>query len=155
MSLLVSEAPENVEAGIITKALLDAVGFTVNIENAPISQVTARQFTGDYEIVIGGLAPSDADLASTYASTFMPGGATNLTGIDDPELTEAAAEFKAAADLDSQKAALNRLQEVFNRVQPFTVVADAEQYVIVDETVKGVAPTLASVVLLDGAYVSE
>ena len=155
VSLLVSEAPENVEAGIITKALLDAVGFTVNIENAPISQVTARQFTGDYEIVIGGLAPSDADPASTYASAFMPGGATNLTGINDPELTEAAAEFKAAADLDSQKAALDRLQEVFNRVQPFAVVADAEQYVIVDETVKGVAPTFASVVLFDGAYVSE
>ena len=155
VTLLVSDGPENVEAGVLTKAMLDAVGFDVSIENAPVSQVTARQFTGDYEIVIGGLAPSDADLASTFASGMMPGGATNLTGIDDPELTEALLDFKAAADVDAQKEALNRLQEVHNRVMPFTVLANAEQYVIVDESVKGVEPTLASVVLFDNAYVEE
>ena len=155
VSLLASEAPENVEAGVLTKALLDAVGFDVTIETAPISQVTARQFTGDFEIVISGLAPSDADLASTFASGMMPGGATNLTGIDDPELTEALVEFKAAADVDSQKAALSRLQEVHNRVMPFTVIANAEQYVMIDESVKGVVPTLSSVILLDGAYLEN
>ena len=155
VELLVSDGPENVEAGVLTKALLDSVGFDVTIVNAPVSQVTARQFTGDYEIVIGGLAPSDADLASTFASAMMPGGATNLTGIDDPELTEALLEFKSAADVDSQKEALNRVQEVHNRVMPFTVIANAQQYVMVDESVKGVQPTLASVVLFDGAYLED
>ena len=155
LELLISDAPENVEAGVVAKALLDAAGFDVTIVNAPISQVTARQFTGDYEIVIGGLAPSDADLASTFAAAMTPGGATNLTGIDDPELTEALTEFKAASDLDSQTEALNRVQEVYNRVQPFAVMANAEQYVIVDESVKGVVPTLSSVMLFDGAYIEE
>ena len=155
LELLISDAPENVEAGVVAKALLDASGFNVTIVNAPISQVTARQFTGDYEIVIGGLAPSDADLASTFAAAMTPGGATNLTGIDDPELTKVLTEFKAASDLDSQKEALNRVQEVYNRVQPFAVMANAEQYVIVDESVKGVVPTLSSVMLFDGAYIEE
>ena len=155
LELLISDGPENVEAGVVAKAMLDAAGFDVSIVNAPVSQVTARQFTGDYEIVIGGLAPSDADLASTLASAMSPGGATNLTGIDDPELTAALTEFKAAADIDSQKAALNRVQEIYNRVQPFAVMANAEQYVIVDESVKGVVPTLSSVVLFDNAYVEE
>ena len=155
LELLISDAPENVEAGVVAKAMLDAAGFNVTIVNAPISQVTARQFTGDYEIVIGGLAPSDADLASTFASAMTPGGATNLTGIDDPELTAALTEFKAAADIDSQKAALNRVQEIYNRVQPFAVMANAEQYVIVDESVKGVVPTLSSVMLFDNAFIQE
>lgn len=96
----------------MVKALLDAVGFDVTIENTPISQVAARQFTGDYELVLGGLAVSDADPASTFASGMTPGGATNLTGIDDPELTAATTELKAAADIDSQKEAIARFQEV-------------------------------------------
>src|SRR5699024_10649847 len=50
ITILISDGPENVEAGVVTKALLDAAGFNVTIENAPVSQVTARQFTGDYEV---------------------------------------------------------------------------------------------------------
>ena len=155
LELLISDGPENVEAGVVAKAMLDAAGFNVSIANAPVSQVTARQFTGDYEIVLGGLAPSDADLASTLASAMTPGGATNLTGINDPELSAALADFKAAAGLDAQKKALTEVQEVYNKVMPFTVLANAEQYVVVDESVKGVVPTLSSVVLFDNAYIEE
>ena len=155
LELLISDGPENVEAGVVAKAMLDAAGFDVSIVNAPVSQVTARQFTGDYEIVIGGLAPSDADLASTFASAMTPGGATNLTGIDDPELTAALTEFKAAADIDAQKAALDKVQKIYNKVQPFAVMANAEQYVIVDESVKGLVPTLSPVVLFDNAFIEE
>ncbi|MCT1864551.1 peptide ABC transporter substrate-binding protein [Dietzia sp. HMSC21D01] len=155
LRMLISDGPENIEAGVVAKALLDAAGFNVVIDNAPVSQVTARQFTGDYEIVIGGLATSDADPAAAFASGMLPGGATNLTGIDDPELTAAVNELKAAGDLDAQKAALTRLQEVFNEVQPFTVMANAEQYVAVADTVGGLTPTLSSTVLYDGAFVKE
>ncbi|AWH92841.1 ABC transporter substrate-binding protein [Dietzia lutea] len=155
LRMLISDGPENVEAGVIAKAMLDAAGFNVVIDNAPVSQVTARQFTGDYEIVIGGLATTDADPAAAFASGMLPGGATNLSGIDDPELTAAVTELKAAGDLDAQKAALTRLQEVFNEVQPFTVIANAEQYVAVADTVGGVTPTLSSTVLYDGAFVRE
>ncbi|MEB8327250.1 ABC transporter substrate-binding protein [Dietzia kunjamensis] len=155
LEMLISDGPENIEAGVVAKALLDAAGFNVVITNAPVSQVTARQFTGDYEIVIGGLATSDADPASTFASAFTPTGATNLSGIDNPELTAAVNELKAAADLDAQKEAATRLQEVFNEVQPFTVMANAEQYVAVADTVGGLTPTLSSTVLYDGAFVKE
>jgi peptide/nickel transport system substrate-binding protein len=155
LRMLISDGPENIEAGVVAKALLDAAGFDVVIENAPVSQVTARQFTGDYEIVIGGLATTDADPAAAFASGMLPNGATNLTGIDDPELTAAVNELKAADGVDAQKEALTRLQEVFNEVQPFTVMANAEQYVTVSDTVGGLTPTLSSTVLYDGAYVQE
>ncbi|MGX1598052.1 ABC transporter substrate-binding protein [Dietzia maris] len=155
LTLLVADAPEQTEAGVILKAMLDAAGFSVQMENAPVSQVIARQFTGDYEIVIGGLATSDADPASAFGSGLTPNGATNLTGINDPRLTAAIAEIKAARSLEDQKAAYNTLQEVHNTVIPFTVIANAEEYVIVDEAVKGVKPTLSSTMLFDGAYVEE
>lgn len=102
----------------------------------------ARQFTKDFEAVIGGLAVSDADPASAFYSAFVPGGSTNLSGIDDPELTKAVTEFKAASDLDSQKAALNHLQEVYNKAVPFAVLANSEEYVVVDDSVAGISPTL-------------
>ncbi|MDV8001397.1 ABC transporter substrate-binding protein [Rhodococcus sp. IEGM 1408] len=155
LRMLISDGPENIEAGVVAKALLDAAGFNVVIENAPVSQVTARQFTGDYEIVIGGLATTDADPAAAFASGMLPNGATNLSGINNPELTAAVNDLKAAADLDAQKAALTALQEVFNELQPFTVMANAEQYVAVSDTVGGLTPTLSSTVLYDGAFLKK
>ena len=155
LRMLISDGPENIEAGVVAKALLDAAGFNVVIENAPVSQVTARQFTGDYEIVIGGLATTDADPAAAFASGMLPNGATNLSGINDPALTAAVNDLKAAADVDAQKAALTDLQEVFNEAQPFTVMANAEQYVAVSDTVGGLTPTLSSTVLYDGAFVQK
>ena len=40
-------------------------------------------------------------------------------------------------------------------MQPFTVMANAEQYVAVADTVGGLTPTLSSTVLYDGAFVKE
>ncbi|MGX1598210.1 ABC transporter substrate-binding protein [Dietzia maris] len=155
LTLLIGDSPEVIESGVVVKAMLDSVGFDVTIQNAPIAQVTARQFTGDYEIVMGGLATSDADPVAAFASGMTPGGATNLTGVDDPELTEAITALKAADDLETQQAAFTDLQEVYNRVMPFTVIANAEMFVAIAESVKGVEPTLSSTMLFDGAYLEE
>ena len=155
LSLLISDGPENIEGGVVVKALLDAAGFNVTIENAPISQAQARQFTGDYEIAHGGMAPSDADPAAAYYSALTPGGAINLTGINNPELIKAVTELKAATDVDAQKTAFTRLQEVHNQVMPFTVTGNAEEYVLIDESVKGVVPSLSSTMLFDGAFLEK
>ena len=155
LTLLVADSPENMDTGVALKALLDAAGFNVTIESAPVSQVVARQFTSDFEAVVGGLSPSEADPASTFASSVTPGGSLNLTGIDDPELIEAAAAFKAAPDLQAQKEAMTHLQEVYNRVVPFVVIANAQEYVVVADSVKGVSPTLFSTMMYDGAFVEQ
>lgn len=155
LALLIGDSPEVIESGVVVKAMLDAAGFDVTIQNAPIAQVTARQFTGDYEIVMGGLATSDADPVAAFASGMTPGGATNLTGVDDPELTEAITKLKAASDLEAQQQAFADLQEVHNRVMPFTVVANAEMFVAIADSVKGVEPTMSSTMLFDGAYLEK
>ena len=155
LTLLISDNPELVENGVVVKAMLDAVGFNVKIENVPVAQVAARQFTGDYELVLGGLAPSEADPASTMASALTPGGATNLTGVDDPRLTKAITELKAADDLDAQKEALANLQKIHNEIMPFTVFNSSDEFITVDESVKGVVPTVASTMLFDGAFVEK
>lgn len=155
LTLLVADSPENMESGVAVKALLDAAGFNVTIQSQPVAQVVARQFTGDYEAVIGGLSPSDADPASTFASAMTPGGSLNIPGVDDPELTKAVTAFKAAGDLEAQKAAATDLQEVYNRVVPFAVMANAQEYVVVDDSVKGVSPSLYSTMFFDGAFVQE
>lgn len=155
LTALIADGPENVEAGVVLKAVLDAAGFNVTIENAPVSQVTARQFTGDYELVIGGLSVSDADPASAFGSGLTPGGATNLTGVDDPRLTQAITDLKAADDMAAQKEAYLALQEIHNEVLPFTVIANAEEYVTVADTVGGLNTTVASVVLFDDAFVEN
>lgn len=155
LTLLVADGPENMETGVVVKALLDAAGFSVTIETAPVSQVTGRQFTGDYEIVSGGLATSEAGPSSEFAGNLLPDGMSNITGIDDPRFVEAIAGIRAAQTLDEQKAAYARLQEVHNELLPFTVIADAEEFVAVADSVKGVVPTMSSTMLLDGAYIEE
>ena len=155
LTLLVLDVPENREAGIAIKAMLDAVGFDVTIEVAPSSAASARQFTGDYEVAIGGLATSDADPASTLASSLMPGGALNVSGVDDPAFADAISALKAAPDVESQKQAYTELQEVHNEVAPYAVFGNGVEMVTIDESVKGVSPTISSTMLFDGAFVEE
>ena len=155
VTLLVNTSPENVETGVMIKAMLDAVGFNVTLENVPQSQQAARLFSHDYEMTIGGLNPSDADPSASLTAYVTPGGPTNNSGVDNPELTEAGRNLKTAATLDEQIAALNRFQEIHNQVMPFTIFANAEEFVVVDESVKGVAPTSSGVMLFDGAYTTE
>ncbi|WP_010540971.1 ABC transporter substrate-binding protein [Dietzia alimentaria] len=155
ITLLANTSPENVETGVITKALLDAVGFNVTLENVPSSQQAARLFTGDFEIIVGGMNPSDGDASASFLANMVPDGSTNVSGVDNPELAAAARELKSAPTLEEQRAANTRVQEVFNRVVPFAVFANAEQYVVVDESVKGVTPTVASTMLFDDAYLEQ
>lgn len=153
LTLVANTSPENVQTGVVVKALLDAVGFDVTLENVPASQQSAKLFSGDFEIIIGGMNPSDADASASFLANLVPGGSTNISGVDDPELAEAARALKSVETPDEQKAAFHRLQEEYNRVMPFAVFANAEEYVVVDETVKGVKPTVASTMLFDGAYI--
>lgn len=155
LTLLVSDVPENREAGIVIKAMLDAVGFDVTVEVAPASTASARQFTGDYEMAIGGLATSDADPASTLASSLMPGGALNVSGVDNPAFADAISALKAAPDVESQKQAYTELQDVHNAVAPYAVYGNGVELVTIDESVKGISPTISSTMLFDGAFIEE
>ncbi|WP_295647623.1 hypothetical protein [uncultured Dietzia sp.] len=75
--------------------------------------------------------------------------------MDDPRLTAAITELKAASDLESQKAAFAALQEVHNEVLPFTVIANGDEYAIVDDSVHGLKATMLNVVMFDDAYVED
>lgn len=153
LSLLTGDSPENQESGIVIQALLDAVGFTVETESVPISQTIARQFQGDYELTVSGLATSDADPSTVFSDGMIPDGPTNNTGIDDPELAEAVNTVRTATDNDDQVNAYNELQEVFNRASPFAVLAHAEEFVAVSDSVSGVMPSAYQTMLYDQAFV--
>ena len=155
VTLVIGDGPENVESGVVIKALLDAVGFDVTIETTAVSQVTARQFTGDYEMMIGGSVVTEADPAHSLWSAVVPGGAMNFTGTDDERLARAVAGLKATQEVDELTERLAEFQELHNEVVPYTVLANAEEYVVVADSVHGLAPTLHNVVLFDDAYIEE
>lgn len=155
VTITIGDGPENVETGVVIKALLDAVGFDVTIENTSVSQVTARQFTGDYEMMVGGSVVSDADPAHSLWSAVVPGGAMNFTGTDDERLISAASELKSTTDTDELTERLAEFQELHDEVVPYTVHANAEEYVTVADSVHGLVPTLHNVVLFDDAYLDE
>lgn len=155
VTLVIGDGPENVESGVVIKALLDAVGFDVAIENTAVSQVTARQFTGDYEMMIGGSVVTEADPAHSLWSAVVPGGAMNFTGTNDDRLVNAAAELKATTDVEEMTERLAAFQELHDEVVPYTVHANAEEYVIVADSVRGLEPTLHNVILFDDAYIQD
>ena len=86
---------------------------------------------------------------------MTPDGSLNMTGVDNPELIEAVTAVQIATEFADQKDGYLKLQEVYNRVLPITVIANAEEYVTVHESVKGVSPTVASTMLFDKAYIEK
>lgn len=155
LEMLMASTPEGTEQGIVLKALLDAVGFDVTISNVPVAQVTAQSFQGDFEVGTAGMALRDSQPYAALASFLGTGGSTNMTGFGLPEFDAAVAELKAASSVDEQKQIMGEIQTIMNEHQPIVSYGAVEEFVAVDPTVKGVVPTLNTVMFFDGAYLEK
>jgi peptide/nickel transport system substrate-binding protein len=155
LQMLMSSTPEGTEQGIVLKALLDAVGFDVEITNVPVAQVTALGFQGDYEVGTAGMALRDSQPFSALANFLGTGGSTNMTGASIPEFDSTVRKLKAATSIDEQKQIMGEIQTILNEHQPIVSYGSVEEFVAVGPKVKGVVPTLNSTMLFDGAYLEK
>lgn len=150
-------SPARIDTSIAIESQLKAVGFDVElINNLTIGQLISKiRVDHDYEIGCWGLSATEAlpwvKLDELYSST----NPSNHTGYADADFDAALKELKAAGDLDSQKAALAKIQEIWNETVPGILVSTSEETIAMADNLHGVRHGHNTYVYFGDAYLDS
>ncbi|HEY8525064.1 MAG TPA: ABC transporter substrate-binding protein [Acidimicrobiales bacterium] len=145
--------PINREQCIAIEAMLEAVGFEVEIEYLTVAD-TIRRVTIDqeFDLATWGVPASDETLWRAL-STFGSDSPNNRSGYANPELDEALGRLKAAATVEEQEEILADIQEIWNETVPSVILGTREELIAVADTVHGLDYSHMTMVHFDDAYV--
>lgn len=136
------------------RAMLDAAGFKVDLVQStdPNSHVQRVYVKQDFDIADSSLNVWD----NAPWSTFTAGvGIASMFGIDAKNLNTEIGALRSVADEAAQKKALDAIQELWNKEQPFVVTGVRPYGFFWAKSVHGVVPNAGAAVLLDKAFIAK
>jgi peptide/nickel transport system substrate-binding protein len=147
------DTPESMEQSIVVEAMLETVGFEVEVENLPQEQALQKiLFEADYDIGAGAASVFDAGPVRGL-NQFHSESVRNRVGLGSPEMDAAIEDLYMAADVDEMAEAMVDVQEAFNELVPAANVLSAEWFVGWQEHIGGLTTTRESTVMFHEAYV--
>jgi peptide/nickel transport system substrate-binding protein len=144
--------PAGTEIAITAEAMLEAVGFDVQVDvDQDVQQMIEQVNAGQFDLVGWGL---NVDESNPWMKLDAQLVTANIWGLHYPELESAIEQVKVAADDEELAAATEQVQEVWNDVVPGAVYGTIEEVVFWSDAVHGIELTQEANVLLAGAYVT-
>ncbi|WP_155060165.1 ABC transporter substrate-binding protein [Streptomyces blattellae] len=138
------------------KAQAEAAGMTVKIEPmAPNDFITKVHVDRDFEWAAWSMPLSDADPWLRLSAAVGTDGARNAGGYSNAEMDAALTALRAAPDTAARQGALADVQEVWNETLPALAYGANENYVVVDDSIKGLQESQYSQVYFDTAYIAD
>jgi peptide/nickel transport system substrate-binding protein len=142
------------DQGIALKAMLDAVGFEVNLEVLPIAEITQRSLIEhNYDLVCSGMSPVASGPIVRLARFFGTGN--TFTGFSDPAFDASLEELKAASTPEDIAAALADVQEAWNDSVPAVGLAAVQPTIAWADGVEGLTFNENMLVHFDDAYLTD
>ncbi|NMM83551.1 ABC transporter substrate-binding protein [Rhodococcus sp. SRB_17] len=150
-------SPDAQQVALAVQAQLNAVGFDMTIEyaNTTTDMVMRTIINHDYDLSLGALDISDIDpevrlfnaLSSTRNSTI---------GLKSPEIDALLSNMISAPDDDAKRAAINEIQVIVNKEQPFlTWSSTGNVFMAWSDNVYGVKPTVDLIMLFDKVFIGN
>lgn len=152
--LLVADQAANVEGALATEAMLEAVGFEIEVRTITTQQIISAVYSDrQFELAMGGQVGSEATL---YASLtrFLSTYAANPYGYAEPDMDAALGELQAAQGSDELQAAIEQVQEVWNDTIPAVVYMTDEGAWLWSGDVRGMQFTRGVTPYFDTAYIA-
>lgn len=153
ISLLCDTAPYRIEEAIVMEALLEAVGFEVELENnVVISDLVTRVLVDrNYELSCWGLNVTDEN-PWVGLDQFRSDSASNYAGYANDDVDAAIAALKVATTDAEISEALGQIQAAWNEDPAVAPLAAFENFIAFDDAVGGVTLSASTMVLFDQAY---
>lgn len=149
--------PSRRAISLAVKALLESVGFRVDIEEVPTvsEQITRVAVNRDYDVAGWGMSWREAGpYARMFATLHSQGNAT--AGVaTSPEMDTLIDQVQAAEGKAAQLQVMGRIQALWNTQVPALVFGASPELVMWGDTVHGVVGTSNSTVLLADAWVAR
>lgn len=155
--LICPNSPQGESWAMVTEAQLNDIGMEVVNETGPdhrtrIAQVAVR---GDFELACWGLNIAAPGEYVTLYRNLHSESPNNRLAYRNPEMDAAIEKLGATSDLDAQRDAMAEIQRVFNETVPVAVHEATEERIVWADNVKGIVPTLATIVLFHDAYIDD
>lgn len=155
LRLVTSDTTAALDSALAVQAQLEAVGFTIEVDQMPVTdQIRTVSLDADYDIASWGLNINEASPWTTLTQ-FQSDGLRNRTGYGSPEMDAALEELGAADDEDAVRDALGEVQEAWNETAPSVSFGSGLEVLAHRDDLRGLTPTLESVLLFDGAYYDD
>ncbi len=145
-------APYAQSHALAVQSMLQAVGFTVDIDFAPSMNdlITTMYAKHEFDIGESGFNVAEEAPYIRLFSNLHSGSSSNVLGVDSPEADGILAGVQAAGDEQSRRAALDRLQSWVNETAPFAPLG-ATKNLIAWRGVTGVVPSADGIMLFGDA----
>ena len=155
--LLADNGPTHTNEAIAAKALLEAVGITVDFSNdSSLADVIAKVASDrDYDIVMWGPNYSAEGMWALMNRQLNSASPSNYYGYHDPRMDEALDALRLAATMDERKEIAAKMQEIFDDNPLIANIAAIEEDNVHSPKVGGLLLNRGSVVRFDKAFVES
>ena len=153
---LYQTSPDSAALPVALEALLGPLGFKVQLvpDSTSAQLLNDVKVKQDYDIASWGFAFSDPVPFSTLYENFYSTSISNVPGYKNPDMDAALDTLRVAATTTETKAALAKVQQVWNTTYPSLDLNAVNELVLNKANVHGLNFTLFSVPLLDKAWLS-
>ena len=154
ISYLTMQEPSAQATALAVQAMLNAVGFDVQIENVNnVGDLVKRMYADrDYDMATAALNLTEADPSERLYTGLKTGGRNNTTGYSDAEMDQLLDELGVAISDDDKKAVLVKIQERANETLPWQVWGTGPALDVWNQNVHGLQPSLDGILLFDEAW---
>jgi peptide/nickel transport system substrate-binding protein len=155
VTILCSQSPPGPDLCIAGQAMLQAVGFEVTQEILPLNDEIGRIATGDYDLAQYGYNVSSSTMFPQLQQNLNSQSASNRTKYADPAMDAALAQLAAADTTDAQKAAVEKINNLYVEDNHSFVFNASEEGIVFPKGVQGMVQTIATTFFLDQVTVSK
>ncbi|MER5634690.1 ABC transporter substrate-binding protein [Streptomyces nitrosporeus] len=143
--------------GVVTKAMLERVGFTVELDlvSSIADRVAKTYVEHDFDISRGAASISESDPYHRLQSVLNSTSYGNPGGYANPEMDALLAELQAADGDEETQKILDRVQTLFNEDVPVVNLGASAGFTAWGENVHGIVPTDEYMTLFGEAWISK
>ncbi|MDF3308180.1 ABC transporter substrate-binding protein [Rhodococcus sp. T2V] len=154
--LLADNSPIRINEAIAVKALLENVGFTVQLENdKSLAEVVGKVASDrDYDLVIWGPNYTNEGLWALMNRQLNSQSKSNYYGYADPRMDDALAALRTATSPEQEQEIVARMQEILDDSPVIANFAAYEEDNVHSSRVGGLILTRGSVLRYDKAFVA-
>ncbi|MGG7100731.1 ABC transporter substrate-binding protein [Rhodococcus sp. 24CO] len=154
ISYLTMQEPSAQATALAVQAMLNAVGFDVQIENVNnVGDLVKRMYADrDYDMATAALNLTEADPSERLYTGLKTGGRNNTTGYSDAEMDQLLDELGVAISDDDKKAVLVKIQERANETLPWQVWGTGPALDVWNQNVHGLQPSIDGILLFDEVW---
>lgn len=147
-------SPTTMKSAVAIQTMLEAVGFTVELDLAPDAAGLVRTMYAehDYDIGYSAFNVLDEDPFVRLYGNLYSTSTGNAMGFADPEMDALLMQVQAAGSDDERREVLGEIQDLVDQTAPFAPVSGSRTLIAMGDDVRGVVPSLDGIMLFHSAW---